>query len=708
MHGGATGGSREFLAPYPVQVLRDEQITGLLVRLGVRTLGEFTALAPLDVRDRFGEHGARLHALAAGADSRPLTPRPPDPELARRIEFDSPLGGTDQVAFAVRQTADAVMLALGGVSLVCTEVRIELTDDNGAVYSRSWLHPTCFDASDLVDRVRWQLEALAAQSAKEPVDEARAFGGIMAVRIIPAAVDDAAHHQPGLFGSGTDERLHHAVSRVQTMLGHQGVVTAAVAGGRWLADRQVLTPWGERTVPPRDPGSPWPGSLPDPLPAEVFLPRAPSRCSPRMRAPSASTNAGRSRTTPPASRERPCRHGPAPGRCTNDAGPRAEGSEGTGSRSSTTTTARGWSSTPAGAGGPRGGIADGVAQSPLSWNELERTLSGEESPSPPPGSEPRGQRTDPGPVSRRRTRTPPVAAPRPEDPIPYAELHAHSSYSFLDGASSPEELLAEADRLGLTALALTDHDGFYGAARFAEVAGLMESPLQTVFGAELSLDLPAPQRGHADPAGEHLLVLARGTEGYHRLSGAITAAQLRGGEKGRPVYDLDDLAARAGGHWTILTGCRKGAVRRGLEAGDAAHPLRSLVDLFGSEHVAVELFDHGDPLDTRRNDTLAELARRMRLPVVATNNVHYATPAQAPSPRPWPRCARCAAWTSSTGGCPPTAVHTCAAGPRCRRASGATPERSRTGSNWPRHPPSPCASHDRRCRSRRCRRGTRP
>ena len=267
---------------------------------------------------------------------------------------------------------------------------------------------------------------------------------------------------------------------------------------------------------------------------------------------------------------------------------------------------------------------------PLSWNELERTLSGEESPPPPPSAEPRGQRTDPGPVSRHRKRTPPPAAPRPEDAVPYAELHAHSSYSFLDGASSPEDLLAEADRLGLTALALTDHDGFYGAARFAEVADLMESPLQTVFGAELSLDLPAPQRGSADPAGEHLLVLARGMEGYHRLSGAITAAQLRGGEKGRPVYDLDDLAARAGGHWTILTGCRKGAVRRGLEAGDAAAPLRSLVDLFGSDHIAVELFDHGDPQDTRRNDTLAALAGRMRLPVVATNNVHYATPAQAP------------------------------------------------------------------------------
>ncbi len=270
-----TGTARQYLSAFPVQALRDEQLTGLLVRLGVRTLGDFAALNSLEVRDRFGERGARLHALAAGADSRPLVPRPPDPELARAVEFEPALSGADQVAFAVRQTVDAVMLALGDASVVCTEVRIDLTDDNGLVFSRSWLHPTCFDAADLVDRVRWQLEALAAENAKEPVDEARTFGGIVSVRIVPVAVDDAAHHQPGLFGSGSDERLHHAVSRVQTMLGHQGVVTAAVSGGRWLADRQVLTPWGERSVAPRDPERPWPGSLPDPVPSEVFLPPRP-------------------------------------------------------------------------------------------------------------------------------------------------------------------------------------------------------------------------------------------------------------------------------------------------------------------------------------------------------------------------------------------------------------------------------------------------
>jgi len=263
------GASRSFLAPLPLQVLGQRELADLLHRLGIATLGEFAALQTESVRERFGEHGVRLHALAGGSDSRPLTPRPPDPQLSREIDFDAPLGQSDQIAFAVRQTADAVLLALAEVSAVCTEVRIDLTDDDGAVFSRTWLHPTCFEAGDLVDRVRWQLETLVDET---PDDAAHAFRGITSVRIAPVAVDDAAHHQPSLLGSGTDERLHHAVSRVQTLLGHRGVSTATVSGGRLLADRLVLTPWGERPVVERDPTQPWPGSLPDPLPSEVFTP----------------------------------------------------------------------------------------------------------------------------------------------------------------------------------------------------------------------------------------------------------------------------------------------------------------------------------------------------------------------------------------------------------------------------------------------------
>jgi error-prone DNA polymerase len=265
----------------------------------------------------------------------------------------------------------------------------------------------------------------------------------------------------------------------------------------------------------------------------------------------------------------------------------------------------------------------------IPWSELERKLSDRRRPGGPPliadgGDSPAWSR-------KRHPYRPSEGLAAPAGPIvPYAELHAHSTFSFLDGASSPEQLVEEAHRLGLSGLAITDHDGFYGIVRFAEAAESFPD-LQTVFGAELSLGLTEPQMGAPDPEGEHLLVLARQEEGYHRLARAITAGQLAGGEKGRPVYTLEELADRSGGEWVIPTGCRKGAVRRALanEGPDAAwRELDRLVALFGRDHVVVELFDHGHPLDQEANDVLAALAERARLPLLATNAVHYATPGE--------------------------------------------------------------------------------
>lgn len=279
----------------------------------------------------------------------------------------------------------------------------------------------------------------------------------------------------------------------------------------------------------------------------------------------------------------------------------------------------------------------------VTWSEMERVLSGR--PEPDGGDGPA--------FSRKRGPYEPTPIVRPDDPVPYAELHAHSSFSFLDGASSPAELAEEAERLGLHALAISDHDGFYGIVRFAEAAEHLQ--VKTVFGAELSLgetagppgagllgvppasaprSAPAsPRTGPPDPEGTHLLVLARGEEGYHRLAAAITHAQLAGAEKGRPHYDLADLAERGRGHWSILTGCRKGAVRRALADGGpaaAGDELDRLVALFGPDAVEVELIDHGNPTDTRDNDALAALARDRGLPLLATNNVHYAVPERMP------------------------------------------------------------------------------
>ncbi|MCI0685768.1 MAG: error-prone DNA polymerase [Sporichthyaceae bacterium] len=275
----------------------------------------------------------------------------------------------------------------------------------------------------------------------------------------------------------------------------------------------------------------------------------------------------------------------------------------------------------------------GYNNPPVPWSELERRLSGRR-PGGPPFSGDGGD--SPAWTSIRPPYDPPVSQrptpPPPDTVVPYAELHCHSNFSFLDGASHPEELVETAVTLGLHAIALTDHDGLYGVVRLAEAAAAYQ--VKTIFGAELSLELTRPQAGEADPEGRHLLVLARGTEGYHRLAGAITEGQLAGREKGKPVYDLDRLAEQAGGHWLILTGCRKGLVPHALLDPDgggpeaAARELDRLVALFGPGNVAVELWDHGYPQDCERNDALFQLATEAGLPVVATNNVHYAAPSR--------------------------------------------------------------------------------
>ena len=206
----------------------------------------------------------------------------------------------------------------------------------------------------------------------------------------------------------------------------------------------------------------------------------------------------------------------------------------------------------------------------------------------------------------------------------YGELHAHSGFSFLDGASDPEELVAEATRLSLSALALCDHHGLYGVVRFAEAARAFSLP--TIFGAELTVNGGA-RVGVADPLGEHVVVLARSPEGYRRLSTLLSEGHLALGEKGSPHFSWSELASAAG-DWLVLSGCRKGPLTRALERSGpraAARALDEMITMFGRDNVAVEMWDHSMAEDSARNDVLGEIGVRARVSVVATGNVHYAT-----------------------------------------------------------------------------------
>jgi len=232
--------------------------------------------------------------------------------------------------------------------------------------------------------------------------------------------------------------------------------------------------------------------------------------------------------------------------------------------------------------------------------------------------------------------------------VRYAELHCHTNYSFLDGASHPEDLVRRASEFGYQALAVTDHDGFRGAVKVHQAA--RNAGLPVVYGTEIGLPrdnqpslpkspssaVPRPRRGrirrmhgqkpvHLPPT-DHLVVLAPDPAGYAAISHLVTKAQYRGA-KDRPVYDEHDLAeASQRGALVALTGCHQGAVARAAQAGDLPGAMTAasrLREVFPGR-LYVELWHHGMPEDDPRNDVLAEVAGRLRLPTVATNNVHYA------------------------------------------------------------------------------------
>ena len=217
--------------------------------------------------------GAQAHEKASGYERAGVVARIPPKVFDRAIEFEPALDRTDQVTFAIRATADDFITTLTQAKLVCTALRVEVTTESGEISERGWLHPRWFSAADVVDRVRWQLQGSQA------IDSGLS-SGIARVRLSPDRVDGAGNHEQGLWGQGPDERIHHGLTRVQGMLGHEGVLTAVIGGGRLLADRQILVPWGDRpegdgAVLERAQAQPWPGSLRGTAPATVFRDRRP-------------------------------------------------------------------------------------------------------------------------------------------------------------------------------------------------------------------------------------------------------------------------------------------------------------------------------------------------------------------------------------------------------------------------------------------------
>ena len=208
----------------------------------------------------------------------------------------------------------------------------------------------------------------------------------------------------------------------------------------------------------------------------------------------------------------------------------------------------------------------------------------------------------------------------------YVELHARSAFSFLEGASVPEELISAGLALDMPAMALLDRDGVYGAPRF-HLCG-KKNGIKAHIGAEISVHKPGQQGICSVP------VLVRNRTGYQNLCRLITLMKLRVPKHAKPgecVATADELAAHAKG-LICLTGSFDGPVATGLRPGDpdnAAKAQRTtewLIDLFGKKNVYAELQRHLDREEEARNHLVIEIARRNRLPLLATNGVCHATP----------------------------------------------------------------------------------
>ncbi|MDP9266483.1 MAG: PHP domain-containing protein [Chloroflexota bacterium] len=201
----------------------------------------------------------------------------------------------------------------------------------------------------------------------------------------------------------------------------------------------------------------------------------------------------------------------------------------------------------------------------------------------------------------------------------YAELHCHSAFSLLDGASHPDELVDRALALGYRTLALTDHDELGGAVAFSQAGH--NAGLECIIGAELTV------RGE-NGATHHLVLLAETREGYGNLSTLITRARMDC-ERGRPSLPLSTIAEHANGLYA-LTGCVRGLVPARLIAGDdagARDAAGRLHDIF-SGRLAIECWDHGLEEERALIPPLIALSRALGVPWVVTNDVHYARAAE--------------------------------------------------------------------------------
>lgn len=270
------GATPAFLAPLPVTALDRPELTGVLGRLGLRTLGALAALPAPDVLARFGAAGQAAWRLASGLDERPPATVAPPAELTVRAELDPPADTVAPAAFLARGLAEELHRRLWARGSACTRVVIGAETEHGERLERVWRAEGALTAAAIADRLRWQLDGWLQGSARH-----RPTAGISRLWLAPDEVVPAGGRQLGFWGSdaATVDRASRAVARVQGLLGVGSVAVPEWRGSRDPATQISLVDAEAVDLTVERPGAhrhlvvgPWPGRLPTPAPARIHAP----------------------------------------------------------------------------------------------------------------------------------------------------------------------------------------------------------------------------------------------------------------------------------------------------------------------------------------------------------------------------------------------------------------------------------------------------
>lgn len=273
------GATAQFLARLPIERLQHArgehqpdvvEMTAVLRRLGLRTIGRFAALSTADVQARFGALGGRLHRLAHGEETSGPREKAPEADLRVSLAVDPPAENLDRVAFLAKGLADSLQAELSARGVACTALSVVAETDAGDRIERRWRQDSALDAAAVAQRIRWQLEGWLGTGRTRR----RCSGGVDRIELIPEQVAADTGVQQGLWGGpgAATRRAIGALVRVQSLMGHDAVTLPEPLGGRSPSEQFQLVPLDgvDLTDKAAPSPAPWPGRVPSPSPSRVW------------------------------------------------------------------------------------------------------------------------------------------------------------------------------------------------------------------------------------------------------------------------------------------------------------------------------------------------------------------------------------------------------------------------------------------------------